>query len=191
MKWSIAFFYTTAGSMLFFLILAGILGVIGFSTVDITAPDEFSYQATLSVNVSCGLNVSAFPWLLDKSEGLNFSDEVINVTILNRTEETGAYGILGASLDLTLNATNRTPDAFWNYTYTATNGRQGILCNFTNVSRADNGAFGGALTAERLVQIDVDYNILAFNFYNFSFPTADGTTSYCGVSDANVWACSS
>ncbi len=190
-----------------------------FTTTEITAPTEFSYHSIAQVNISGGINITAFPFLMrvtnTSSSMANISRHIINVTILNCTLGTGStctYGILAESLLLTLNATNDTASTanFWNYTATFTEGRHNVRLNFTNVSRQDNGAFGGALTTERIVQIDLEFNtleiwggeinltsdgnisfagILRSGTYNHSYITADGTKSWCGVSNANVWGC--
>lgn len=161
------------------LCILGILGITGilvsaFSTVEITAPTAFSYHTTLGVNVSGGINVSGFPYLMivdnASSWRANMSRHILNVTVLNctlGTNSTCTYGILAASLSLTVNATNDSASAanFWNYTATLTEGRHKIRLNFTNVSRADDGSFGGALSAERIVQIDVEYDIINVGGY--------------------------
>ncbi len=180
--------------------LVGALLVIGmvvsYSTVIKNAPPDFDLQESTGVNVSCAINVSGFPylaktgWARNKTTGTNFSDHRINVTVSNKSSDSGAYSILAETLSLTINATNRSPEVFWNYTVTLTEGdRHWLFCNFTNVSRNDDGSYGGAITSVSLVQIDAERKILGFDTYNFSYITADGTKSYCGVSDANIWGC--
>lgn len=154
-----------------------------FSTTQITAPTEFLYSEKLDINISGGINASGFSYLTVNQT------ETINVTILNKSSSAGAYGILESSLPLTINASNNMTEYFWNFTANFTNERHWIKLNFTNVSRADDGSFGGALTAERIVQIDIARDILDIGYYNLSFTTKDGTESCCGVSDANVWDC--
>lgn len=160
-------------------LLVLIFSASAFLTTEITAPTAFSYSPTLEVNISGGINVSAFPFLLDTGEGLNFSDNVVNITILNCTVNsagTCTYGILASSLPLTINATNRSPEVFWNFTATFTNDRHKVRLNFTNISRADDGSFGGALTAERIIQIDVQRNIIELLGGVINFST-DGNIS--------------
>lgn len=172
------------------------ISAMGYSTVLKLAPPNFDHQESTSVNVSCAINVSGFPYLTgtgwnhSKYAGTNVSSHIINVTILNKSSSSGAYGILASSLSLTVSAANDTA-FFWNYTATLTEGdRHFIICNFTNVSRNDDGSWGGALTGRALVQIDADATVLGFSGYNMSFVTADGTTSYCGVDNSNAWSCS-
>lgn len=176
-----------------------IISVLAYSSNEITAPAAYSTSSTLTVNVSGGINASSYDGIVGGS--------VVNVTILNKSSSSGAYGILAASLSLTCNASNGSLDYFWNYTATFTEGRQWIKLNFTNVSFNNNV---GSLSAERIVQIDLDATMLSLyggkiNFtdtgninisgtiglgeHNMSFITQDGTKACCGVSDANVWGC--
>ena len=166
------------------------IGSIAFSTVEITKPTAFSYQEVLEVNISGALNISGFPYLTYTARkgngtqengsfnaGFNFSDEIINITILNKSSSAGSYGYLAS---FAVNVTNRTPDMFWNYTATLTQGRHWLRLNFTNVSRQDNGAFGGALTSERIVQIDIKGNILnigGFGTVNITLDNGNINTS--------------
>ncbi len=177
-------------SFIFGLILLGV--AIATSTVEITTPTSFVTSDSTSINVTATFNISGFPYLA--STGLNWTNATINVNILNKSSISGAYGILAESLSRTITVSNGTDvnASYFNQIITLANEqRHWIKINFTNVSRADNGDFGGALTTERIIQIDADYNIFPFNVYNFSYITADGSKSYCGVSDANVWSCSS
>lgn len=189
-----------------------------FTTTEITAPTAFSYHPILDVNISGGINVTAFPFLMrnNDSDNINIIRHVINVTILNCTLGTSSsctYGILAASLPLTINATNDTASGvnLWNYTAEFTQGRHKVRLNFTNVSQADDGTFGGALTAERIVQIDVEFNVLeiwggVINLSstgdvnisgrlhigggNLSVKSGGGTSFDCGPNDSGVWSCS-
>lgn len=199
------------------VLLTLIFSVSAFLTTEINAPTKFSYQEVLTVNVSAVINVSGFPFLSSTGfEGTDFNitRHIINVTILNHSgSSTDAYGILDSSLILTVNATNDTsaPAMFWNFTATLTNERQWIKVNFTNVSRADDGTFGGALTAERIIQIDVKGNIInvgGFDTVNISLDTGaintsgplhiggnisiksgDGLLHICGPNNAGTWSC--
>lgn len=171
--------------------------VAGFSTVEITAPTSFQFLNSTLVNISGGINTSGFPFLLDSKTGLNLSTHVINVTILTKTTAAGSYSILATSLPLTINATNLTNSLnFWNFTATLPEGRNYIRLNFTNVSRNAQGVFGGALSAERIVQIDT--NLLLINITNkIHFENNISINSYqggarfnCGVSSIGTWNCS-
>ena len=190
-----------------------IISAAAFTTNEITAPSAYQTYNTLTVNISGGLNVSAFSFLTARNTSANFTQHVINITILNKSSSSGAYGILDSSLSLTINATNRTPDVFWNFTATLTEGRHWIRLNFTNVSRADDGSFGGSLSAERIVDIDLEAYVLtigqfdkinfsldsgnitiagnyATNKNNITLTTIGGTKVYCGVDNSKVWSCS-
>ena len=190
--------------------------ITAFSTIEITAPAAFSYQETLLVNISGSINASGFPFLNNPSttSGGNYTVDVVNITILNHSgSSTDAYGILAASLPLLINATNDTTFSavFWNFSATLTNERHWIKLNFTNVSRNDDGSFGGALSAERIIQIDVSGNILnvgGFDTINLSLDTGDINTSgglhisknismlntagnrfTCGINNAGTFSC--
>ncbi len=192
-------------SITFIMMLLVIAGAVAYVQNEITAPPgaPYSTSTTTTVNISGMINISGFPYLQitgfnrSKYTGQNISKHTINVTILNctiTTSGTCTYGILAASLPLTINISNNTagPVDFWNYSATLKNGElHSIRINWTNVSRNDAGAFGGSLSEERLIEIDTEANIFAFQFYNFSFITADGTKSYCGVDNSDVWSCTS
>ena len=175
-------------SISLFFIIGFLLLTSAFSTVEINAPTDFIYQEVLTVNVSAAMNVSGFPFLIRlctnaSAECNNVTRHVINVTILNHSgSSTDAYGILASSLPLTVNVTNDTsaPAMFWNFSASFTNGRQFIKVNFTNVSRDSTGSFGGALTSERIVQIDVAGNVInlgGFDKINISLTEGHINTS--------------
>ncbi len=154
-----------------------IASALAFTTNEISAPTAYSTSATTTVNISGMVNISAFPYLDNFiREGLlngtyaNISRHVVNFTILNKSSSSGAYGQLAS---FAVNVTNDTSSKvnFWNYTATVTNdtsskvnfwnytatlkeGRNWIRINFTNISRADDGSFGGSLTSERIIDID-------------------------------------
>ena len=164
-----------------FFITSFIILASAFSTVEINAPADVTYFEVVTVNVSAAMNVTAFPFLTSSpggDSGFNITSHIINVTILNHSgSATDDYGILASSLSLTYNASNySTIVDFWNFTGTFTNERNWIRVNFTNVSRAADGSFGGALTSERIVQIDTAGNVLnlgGFDTHNFSFDSGD------------------
>lgn len=159
-------------------------------TTQITAPaTNFVTETSTTINVSCAMNVSKFPYL--RTYGLNFTNHTINLTVYNKSSDSGAYGVLASSLGETYTTSNSsTPSDFYDFQATlANNNRHWIKCGFENVSRNADGSYGGSNTSVKIIQIDVDYDIFPFNVYNFSYITADGTKSYCGVSNANVWAC--
>ena len=171
--------------------LVFVLSAAAFLTVEITAPTAFSYQETLEVNVSAGLNITGFPFLINvgsNNGSVNSTNATVGINILNHSGSgTDTYGILASSTGLTITISNgTTPSAdagnFWNFTATLTNERQFIKVNFTNVSRKDDGSFGGVLTAERVVQIDTSGNILnlgGFDTRNISLD--DGTINMSGL----------
>src|SRR3990167_3396952 len=133
------------------------VSVMSFTINQITAPTSYSTSATTSINISGGINITNFPYLQIVNQSFsNFSTHVINVTILNKSCSSCAYGILASSLSLTVNATNISGNTnnFWNFTATFKEGRNWIRLNFTNVSRADDVSFGGSLTDEVIVDID-------------------------------------
>ena len=185
-------------TLIVFLVV--LMVVSGFSTVEITAPSDSTYQSTLAVNISGGINVSAFPFLLftgaNHSNNDTVARHVINVTILTKTSSSGTYSILAASLPLTINATNGTPQNFWNYTATLSEGRNYVRLNFTNVSINDKGEYGGALTAERIIQIDTEPLLINFSGKlhleggNLSVNSGGGTRFDCGPNDSGAWSCS-
>ena len=168
-----------------------------FTTVEITAPSDLTYQNSTSVNISGGINITAFPYLSadSGSSDVNITRHTVNVTILTKTTSSGTYSILASSLPLTINASNDTVKNFWNYTATLPEGRNYIRLNFTNVSRNADGSYGGALTAERIVQIDTAPFLLNFSGklhlenFNLSANSPDGTRWECGVNDTGQWGC--
>jgi len=195
----------------FIIALLTIAFASAFTYNQITAPAEFYTSSSLEVNISGGINISAFPYL--KTTGNNATSHVINVTILNKSSSSGSYGILANSLSLTINASNYTEQKFWNYTATLTEGYNWIRLNFTNVSRNDDGSFGGSLTAERIVNVDTKAFMITVGQFdtinistkegdinisgkykstknNMTFTTLSGTVVYCGVDDSKVWTCS-
>ena len=173
-----------------------VIPIWAFTTVEITAPTTLTYLQTTSVNISGAINISAFPYLFEN----HFSDNntvrhVLNITILTKTTSAGAYSILASSLSLTYNASNDTVKNFWNFTATLPEGRNIIRLNWTNVSRADDGSFGGVLSAERIVQIDTQPNFINFSSIlhleeNLSMNSGDGTRFDCGPNDAGTFSCS-
>ena len=182
---------------LVFIMMA--LMAAGFSTVEITAPTSLIlYQSSLEVNISGGINITAFPYLSNdpSKNDTNTTSHVINVTILTKTTSAGSYSILAASLPLTINASNTTTKDFWNYTATLPEGRNYIRLNFTNVSRHADGTYGGALTAERIVQIDTEPTLINFSAKlhleggNLSLNSGGGTRFDCGPNDGGTWSCS-
>ena len=178
------------------VVISFLLATLAFSTVEITAPTTITYLESTSVNVSCGINITGFPYL--RSYNLNSSNATINVTILTKTTSSGAYSILAASLPLTIDINNGSGvnGHFWNYSATLPVGRNYVQCNFTNVSRAADGTFGGALTAERIVQIDTEPVLINFSGnlhlenYNLSINSGGGTRYDCGPNDSGAWSCS-
>ena len=172
-------------ALLFFMV---VFVVVGFTTTQITAPTSFTYQSVLGVNVSGGINASGFSFLSSNSStnGMNITEDVVNVTILNHSgSPSDPYGILASSLSLVVNATNDTSTTqFWNFTASLTDERHWIKLNFTNVSRADDGSFGGATTSERIVQIDIQYDriVLLNGAINFSTTGNINTTGSISAS---------
>lgn len=185
----------------FIILMLIITAIGGFTYNEITAPNASSSTVTsTTVNISGMINLSGFPYLI-RTACLNLSQicsnlthHVINVTILNKSSSSGAYGILASSLSTTVNVTNTSGHTgldFWDFQATLSDeSYHWIKLNFTNVSRADDGSNIGSLTAARIINVDVDLYMIKIPTYNMSFKTADGTTSYCGVSDANTWGCS-
>ncbi len=174
--------------LVFLLCILFVFLASAFTTVEITKPTEFSYQESLTVNVSASINISGFPFLISTgfvlsddatSTNFNISRHIIGFNILNHSgSSTDAYGILLTTSDLTINATNDTssPPNIFDFLANLTSERHWIKINFTNVSRADDGTFGGALTAERIVQVDSRGNILnvgGFDTINLSLDTGD------------------
>ena len=172
-----------------------VLMVSGFSTVEITAPTPLTYQSSTAVNISAGMNISAFSYL--RSYNLNESNATINVTIYTKATSSGTYSILASSLILTYQASNSsiTRD-FWNYTATLSEGRNYVKVGFENVSRAADGSFNGVNTSERIVQIDSAPNLINFSSnlhlenYNLSINSPGGERWDCGPNDSGTWSCS-
>src|SRR3990167_5739446 len=87
-----------------------------------TEPDSYLRSSSKEINISGGINTTAFPFLNERAPGENGSypsitRHTINVTILNKSCASCAYGILESSLSLTINATNDTTlPNFWNFT---------------------------------------------------------------------------
>ena len=165
-----------------------VLSAAAFRFNQITAPVAYSTSTSTSVNISGGINITAFPFLAIKNMSeSNFSTHVINVTILNKSSSSGAYGILASSLSLTVNATNLTGDTnnFWNFTATLKEGRNWLRLNFTNVSRNDDGSFGGSLTDEVIIDIDTKKYLLVLggkaNLPNINFSLDSGNVNISGV----------
>ena len=152
----------------FVITLLLILIVHGFSTVEITAPDQYSTSATVTVNVSGGINASSFPFLK--------SGDIVGVNILNRSSSTGEYNILSSSASLTVNATNTSSgvETWWNFTATLTEGdRHRIRLNFTNATRNDDGSFEEVLTSERTIDIDIRALVLEAPSIKVGDPNVD------------------
>lgn len=162
--------------------------VVAFSTVEITAPTSFTYQSSLQVNVSCGINISGFPYLYENinfsSRQSNVTSQVVNVTILNKSSEAGNYTILTSSLPLTVNASNGSLAPFWNFTATLADGRHWLKCNYTNASRNAAGDFISALTAERIVQIDIERDVFGIMGGTINFST-NGDINTSGLFHTN------
>ena len=149
--------------------------VIGFSVNEISKPLAYSTSTSLKVNVSGGFNASGIT-------GLQAND-TINVTILNKSSLSGAYGIYNGTGDTIgglhgyiINASGETAGShrFWNKTITLTEERHWIRLNCTNCTS------GGSLTSERIIDIDIDYNVYQlgrFDTLNFSLDTGNFNTS--------------
>ena len=76
------------GRILFVLmILCGLVAIVTAFTVRITAPTSFETQSSTSVNVSGGIDASQFPDL-----NQTFNRTMVNVTIMNKSCSTCAYG---------------------------------------------------------------------------------------------------
>jgi len=166
------------GILLLMMISAG-----AFTYNQISAPASYSTSASASINISGGINITAFPYLTGRAAGengtyANVSNHTIGVRILNKSSSSGTYGILASSAALTVNAHNSSGNTnnFWNFTATLKEGRNWIRLNFTNVSRNDAGGFGGSITDEVIIDIDTElYRITLkpFSKINFSLDTGD------------------
>ena len=160
--------------------LLTIFSVIAFSTVEKTAPfNTYSTSISTSVNISGRINISGFPSLARTGE--NVTSHVINVTILNKSSLTGAYGILASSLSLVVsNATNGTTGpGDWNFTASLTEERHWLLLNFTNATP------GGALTNVTVIEIDVDYDIMTIGQSVINFSIKTGNINISGILSAD------
>ncbi len=174
-----------------------VLMVSGFSTVEITAPSALKYETSTAVNISCGINITGFPYLsADTGGDNNITRHVLNITIYTKETSSGIYTILPSSLNLTMNASNDTQQNFWNYTATLSEERNYVKCGFENVSRNADGSYGGVNTSERIVQVDSAPNLINFSSnlhlenFNLSINSGGGTQYDCGPNDGGTWSCS-
>ncbi len=151
-----------------FMVIVGMFSVTAYSINEILAPTAYSTQVTLTINVSGGVNSSGIT-------GLN-EEDVVNVTILNKSSTSGAYGVynVGGIYGYLTNASGPIVDHFWNQTITLTEERQWIILNFTNATA------GGSLTSEVIIDIDLNYFMLEigqFGAVNISMDTGHINTT--------------
>lgn len=144
------------------LVLA--IAVTGFSSIQITAPTStFETQSTTSVNVSGGLNATAYP-------ELKHGDR-IQVKIYNKSCHSCGYTNHSS---YTLNITNSSQTEPWNKTITLVAGYNWIFLNFTNVTKAVKP--NHRVTSARIINVDPDMytlNIGGFDTINFTLDKGD------------------
>lgn len=143
----------------FLLLVLAVITISAFTITEITAPPTgFTTVTSDQVNVSGGINGSTASSLYTRYGPIsetNLSNNMVNVSILQKNTSTGSYKILDTSV---MNVSNFTRMS-WNLTVTVDEGYNWIRLNFTNVTTSQGGVLG-VQTDERIINLDSNLYML-------------------------------
>lgn len=145
-----------------------IIALSAFLTIEITDPTSLTSQTSTSVNVSGGINASAYD---DLTGG-----EMIGVMIMNKSCSSCVYS---NHSNYIIRPSNSTNNIGWNRTITLSPGYNWIYLNFTNVTNIRGQKYAGSVGSDvSIVNIDPDRYILnvgGLNQINFTLDAGNIT----------------